>query len=215
MRVLAISSTPRADGNTELLLQRAVEGTASAGAETETVYLRKLKIGPCIACGRCSKLGKCWIQDDYQVVFEKMLAADRIIFASPIFFMTVCAQAKLLIDRCQCLWSRKYVLKRPVGPRGDVDRRAMVIAAGGSASRKMFDSVRMTMKYFFDALGAHYTLNLFVNRVDDKGAIMNHPHAMQEAYRLGRELVLGEKPTSAKPVDVELYGEPAAKTPRK
>lgn len=214
IRVLAISSTPRPGGNSERLLEKAVEGAISAGADAKTVYLRKLKIGPCAECCACFKLGKCRIADDYQGVFEVMLKADRIIFASPVFFMTVSAQAKLLIDRCQCLWSRKYVLKQPVCPDGPEDRRGMVIAVGGSASKKMFESVRMTMKYFFDALDVHYTLNLFVNRVDAKGEIDDHPTALKEAWRLGRELVPGEKPAAKKPVDVALYDAPAAKKPR-
>ena len=80
--------------------------------------------------------------------------------------MAVCAQAKSLIDRCQCLWAHKYILKKPLIKTTDRDRRAMVIAVGGSKSKKMFESIRLTMKYFFDVLDINYTSNLFVNKVE-------------------------------------------------
>jgi hypothetical protein len=117
--------------------------------------------------------------------------------------MSVCAQAKILIDRCQCLWANKYVLKKPLFINGNRDRRAMVIAVGGTKSKKMFDSVRLTMKYYFDVLDMQYVANLFVNKVDDCGEIKKHPIALKEAYRLGSELVTVETPPE-KPIDVEL-----------
>jgi len=214
LKVLAISTSPRRNGNTDALLNEAVRGAVDAGAETEFLYASKMNIAPCVECSACFKTGKCRVMDDYQVAFEKMLAADRIIFATPIFFMTVCAQAKLLMDRCQCLWARKYVLKQPACPDGPEDRRALVIAVGGSASKKMFDCVRMPVKYFLDSLDVHYSFNLFINRLDEKGEAGNNPSAMKEAYRLGRELVEGEKPTGAKPVDVEIYMDRSGENPR-
>ncbi len=133
----------------------------------------------------------------------KMLEADRLIFATPIFFMAVCAQAKALIDRCHCLWAHKYVLKQPLITTGR-DRRGMVIAVGGTKSKKMFESIRMTAKYFFDVLDMAYVANLFVNKVDAAGEIKEHPSAMGEAFRLGRELASSNTPVPDKPVNVGL-----------
>jgi len=73
------------------------------------------------------------------------------------------------------------------------------------SAEKMFDGIRMTMKYYFDVLDVNYTINLFVNGVDEKGAILKHPKAMQEARRLGIQLVTDEGPTPEEPEDVELY----------
>jgi multimeric flavodoxin WrbA len=203
VKVLGISTSPRVNGNSDLLLQRALAGAGSAGAQTELLRLRDLNIAPCIECNSCRTTGRCGVEDDYQMVLAKMLDADRLIFATPIFFMAVCAQAKVLIDRCQCLWARKYVLKEPLVTSGARDRRAMVIAVGGSKSKKMFDSIRLTMKYYLDVLDTHYAANLFVNKVEDSGDIEKHPSAMKEAFRLGKELVTAAAP-SEKPVDVEL-----------
>jgi multimeric flavodoxin WrbA len=204
VKVLGISSSPRLKGNSDLLLREALSGAESAGAQVEYIRLSDLNISPCVECNSCYKTGRCRIEDDYQDVFKKMLETDRLIFATPIFFMNVCAQAKILIDRCQCLWAHKYVLKKPLVTGSSKDRLAMVIAVGGTKSKKMFDSIRLTMKYYFDVLDMQYAANLFVNKVDDCGEIKNHPLAMKEAYRLGSELVASETLLSEKPIDVEL-----------
>jgi multimeric flavodoxin WrbA len=203
VNVLGISASPRLNSNSDLLLCQALAGAEAAGAETEYIRLRDLKIAPCVECNSCNKNGVCRIEDDYQMLSSKMLEADRLIFATPIFFMAVCAQAKALIDRCQCLWARKYVLKQPLQTAGR-DRRAMVIAVGGTKSKKMFESIRLTAEYFFDVLEMAYAANLFVNKIDAPGQIKQHPTAMDEAFRLGRELVSSQTPTSEKPINVEL-----------
>jgi multimeric flavodoxin WrbA len=117
--------------------------------------------------------------------------------------MTVCAQAKMLIDRSQCLWAYKYVLqKQIITPKRD--RRAMVIAVGGSKSKKQFESIKLTMKSYFDVLDINYAANLFINKVDDLDEIQKHPSALKEAFRLGKELITAEPPLPQKPVNVEL-----------
>lgn len=203
VKVLGISTSPRRDSNSDLLLQQALAGAEAVGAETEYLRLRNFNIAPCVECNYCFKQGSCRVEDDYQMLSSKMLEADRLIFATPIFFMTVCAQAKALIDRCQCLWAHKYVLKQPLITTGR-DRRAMFIAVGGTKSKKMFESIRLTAKYFLDVLDMNYAANLFVNKIDEPGQIKKHPSAMDEALRLGRELASTEAPPPEKPINVEL-----------
>jgi multimeric flavodoxin WrbA len=203
LKVLGISTSPRMNSNSGLLLQQALAGAESAGAQTELLHLYDFKIAPCIECNSCFKTGKCKIEDDYQIVMKKLLDCDRLIFATPVFFMTVCAQAKMLIDRCQCLWAHKYVLKKPLITAGK-DRRAMVIAVGGSKSTKMFDSIRMTMKWYLDSLDMNYVANLFINKIEEAGQIARYPTAFEEAFRLGKELAATAPPPPDKPVDVIL-----------
>lgn len=212
LKVLGISSSPRMEGNSDLLLREALAGAESAGASAEHLSLRDKRIAPCVECNSCYKTGVCRVQDDYQGIFAKMLDADRLVFATPIFFMAVCSQGKLLIDRCQCLWSRKYVLKEALFGDGSRDRRGMVIAVGGSKSRKMFDCIRLTMKYYFDVLDVRHVSSLFVNRVDTKGDVPKHPKALSEAHRLGRALV-AEGPAAEAPEEVELFEEWQAQEP--
>lgn len=203
IKTLGISMSPRNNGNSDLLLHEALAGADSAGSHIEYIRLSDLNIGPCIECNACYKTGTCQIQDDYQQLLKKMLDADRLIFATPIFFMSVCAQAKMLIDRGQCLWANKYILKKQL-IRPQRDRRAMVIAVGGSKSKKQFESIRLTMKYYFDVLDINYAANLFINKVDRLSEIQKHPSALKEAFRLGKELITAETPTSQKPINVEL-----------
>ena len=80
----------------------------------------------------------------------------------------------------------------------------MVIAVGGSRSKKQFDGIRLTMKTYFDSLQMNYTINLFVNKVDDVGEIKKHPSAMDEAYRLGIMLVRADSAPPSKTIDIEL-----------
>jgi multimeric flavodoxin WrbA len=204
LKVIGISASPRLNGNSDLLLRQALAGAESVGAQTEYLRLSDFKIAPCIECNSCYKTGRCVVKDDYHIISAKMLDADRLIFATPIFFMTVCAQAKALIDRCQCLWAHKYVLKKPLITAAGRDRRAMVIAVGGSKSKKTFDCIRLTMKYFFDVLDMNYAANLFVNKVEDPGQIKNHPSAMERAFALGQKLVVPDTPPPEKPLDIEL-----------
>ena len=186
-RVLGIACSPRRNGNTDVLLHAALEGARAAGAETELVALRDKQLSPCVECNSCFNTGACRVQDDYQGILDKLVATDRIIFASPVFFMSVTAQAKLLIDRCQCLWSRKYVLEEPlIQPARD--RRGMVIAVGGSKGKRMFDCVHWTLKHWFDVLDMRFAAALYVNQVDAKGDAEQHPSAVAETRRLGRLL---------------------------
>jgi multimeric flavodoxin WrbA len=202
IKVLGLSTSPRENSNSDLLLRQALAGAQSAGASVEYIKLSDLNIAPCRECNWCYTTGACRIQDDYQVLSGKLLNTDRLIFATPIFFMNVCAQAKALIDRSQCHWANKHILKKQLITGGQ-DRRAMVIAVGGSKSIKMFDCIRLTMKFYFDTLEMRYVANLFVNKVSDAGQIQKHPLALKEAFRLGKELITAPAPPE-KPIDIEL-----------
>jgi multimeric flavodoxin WrbA len=203
LKILGISSSPRIKGNSDLLLRRALSGAESTGAHIEYIYLPDYNIGPCTECNSCYATGRCIVDDDYRQIQEKMLDIDRLIFATPIFFMTVCAQAKILIDRCQCLWAHKYVLEKKLF-NSDRDRRAMVIAVGGSKGIKQFECIRRTMKVYFDALQMKYVAGLFINQVDRRGDIEKHPSALNEAYHLGEVFADPNVPLDQKPIDIEL-----------
>ncbi len=203
-QLLGISSSPRLNGNSDLLLREALAAAEAAGAICEYLRLADFSIAACTECNGCYKTGRCVVQDDYQQIFEKIVKAELLIFATPVFFMNVCAQAKLLIDRCQCLWARKYILGRSPLRSTGLAGRALVIAVGGSKSRKMFDSIKLTMKYYLDAVDMCYWANLFVNKVDEAGKVRQHPAALKEARRLGRELVTTDSCPET-PTDISLF----------
>jgi multimeric flavodoxin WrbA len=187
MRVLGIHGSPRRGGNTELLLQEFLRGCREAGAEVEEVFLRNLKISPCLEIYACEKDGQCPIKDDMKPLYGKLVEADILAVASPIFFYAVSAHLKAMIDRCQALWAKKYLLKQPVAPGGG-GRKGVFLAVGGARGAKNFDGALLTMKYFFDALDRTFDRALLYKGVDGKGEILRHPTAMAEAYSLGKKI---------------------------
>ena len=189
MKVLGILGSPRKGGNTELLLEEALKGAEAEGAETERLRLTEFEIFPCRECLACYKDGNCILLDDMSRIYPKLLEADIIILASPIFFYGVTAWAKGLIDRCQALWARKYQLKDPsLGSEGK-KRKGFFISAGGTKGQKVFDGAILTAKYFFDVLNAGYAGELVIREVDAKGDILKHPETLKEAFEAGRKLV--------------------------
>lgn len=203
LTTLGISASPRANGNSDLLLARALYGAEQAGSQIEHVRLCDYRLSGCTECEACHTTGSCGIDDDYGLIQEKLLAADRLIFATPVFFMTVSAQAKVLIDRGQCLWIRKTLLGRPLFETNR-DRRGMIIAAGGSGSKRQFECVRRPIQSCFDYLEVSHVSSLFVNKVDEKGAVLKRPEALAEAFRLGHELAASQEPVPDEPVSVEM-----------
>jgi len=171
-------------GNTDLLLDEALKGAASQRAEVEKILVDKLQIAPCKEYYGCLKDGKCVIKDDMDDIYDKLLATDAVIIASPIFFYTVSAQLMLLISRCQALWARKYVLKNMDIP----EKKGAFIAVGATRGAKLFDGPKLTIRYFFQAINAKYTDELLIRGVDKKGEIKEHSTALSDAYELGKRL---------------------------
>jgi multimeric flavodoxin WrbA len=190
MKVLGIHGSPRRGGNTELLLKELLRGCKAEGAEVEEVFLRELKISPCLEIYACKKDGQCPINDDMKSLYQKLVETDVLAVASPIFFYAVSAHLKAVIDRCQALWARKYILKQPVSP-DKPHRKGVFLAVGGSKGSKIFDGPLLTIKYFFDALDMTFYRSLLFKEIDAKGEILGHPTAMAEAYSLGKELGRG------------------------
>ena len=204
VKVLGISTSPRREGNSEWLLRQALSGAEQAGATTEFLRLCDYRIEGCSECYSCSAHGVCPVNDDYPPILDKMLETDRLIPATPVFFMTVSAQAKLLIDRGQCLWVRQTRLHLPLFP-SKRDRRGLLIAVGGSRSRKQFDCVRQPVQSCFKCLEVDYLGSLCVNQVDEKGAILKRPEALDQARRLGRLLAGADTPLPQEPITIEMF----------
>jgi len=189
MKILGIAGSPRRGGNTDTLLDRFMEGAASKGAETKTLIVCQLKIAGCLHCDACLKKGICRIQDDMQMVYREMEAADGLVVASPLQFMTVPSELKALIDRCQALFVRKYILKVP--PLGDTrPRKGFLISIGGRRTiPNLFDAELITIKTFFRTLDVRYAGDLLISGVDAKGDILKHPDQLTRAFEEGQKFV--------------------------
>lgn len=185
MKVLGIMGSPRVKGNTDLLLDEALKGAQSQGAEIEKIIVDKLKIAPCKEYYGCLRDGNCVIRDDMDNIYPKLLEADRIIIASPMFFYGVTSQLKALIDRCQAIWARKYVLKQKLS---DKERKGAFIAVGATKGKQLFDGSILVIKYFYQAIEVSYVDELLIRGVDKKGEIKDQPTALSEAFELGKRL---------------------------
>lgn len=188
LKVLGIAGSPRRGGNTDLLLYEILRGAASRGAKVKTIILNDLKIAPCQHCDACLQKGRCRIMDDMQMVYRELEDADRIVLASPIQFMGVTSQTKAMIDRCQALWARKYVLKQP--PLGNKrQREGLFVSVGGRRIDNLFDAALVVVKTFFRILDVDYSGELVFSGIDEKGAIAKHPDALNQAFLTGQKLV--------------------------
>ena len=106
--VLVISTSIRPNSNSEMLANAFADGARTSGNDVEVVSLKDKTIGFCKGCLACQKLGRCVIKDDANEITEKMLSADVIVWATPIYYYEMCGQMKTMIDRANSLYSRDY-----------------------------------------------------------------------------------------------------------
>lgn len=189
MKVLGIYGSPRKGGNTDQLLDKALEGAESAGAEVSRVYARKLNMCGCIECGGCDETGKCVVKDDMQSVYPLLEESDVIILSSPIFFYGVTAQVKALIDRSQASWSKRMLEKTPQERKTFDSGKGYLIAVGATRGENLFEGAILTARYFFDALDMSYEGGIFFRSLEKKSAVNETPETLQEAFNLGLKAV--------------------------
>jgi multimeric flavodoxin WrbA len=193
LKVLAFATSPRRHGNSETLLDWVLaEMAKEPGIAIEKVALDEVTIEPCRGCNACEVLNKCVQRDDMDILHDKILAADCVIFASPIYCLGICAEGKALIDRAQVFRSRKYVLKLPVVPPERKGKRlGIFISAAGQNWDIVFDGAKMSIKCFFHVteIADRDILYLLVRGVDKAGEVETHPTARDEARATGRKAV--------------------------
>jgi multimeric flavodoxin WrbA len=188
VRLLGIHGSPRRKGNTSLLLKKAIQGAIEAGAEVEEVVLRDLKMSPCLEIYGCKQTGRCVIKDDFQGIYDQLLSCHGLMLASPVFFYAVSAHTKILMDRCQSLWAKRYwVEKAPIGKR-KAKRKGVFISVGATKGKKLFDGTLLSIRYFFDALDVELWRSLLYRGLDFQGDVLEHPEYLEESYRAGKEL---------------------------
>ncbi|MFO8101277.1 MAG: flavodoxin family protein [Dehalococcoidia bacterium] len=175
MKILAIIGSPRKNGNTEILINEAMEGAKGAGAKTEILNIGEMDIGPCRGCAFCLEGGECSISDDMQHIYPKLLEADGIFIGTPVYFWNVSAQVKILIDRTYHLMVHRKL-------RGKVGGIAVVANRAGcgnaySSLNDYFALMRMTL-----AGGV-------IGYADEPGDIRGDSEAMSQAGAAGKAMV--------------------------
>jgi multimeric flavodoxin WrbA len=186
--IIALYGSPRRQGNTGSLLQKAVEGARSSGSMVKEYVLRDYKISPCLELYHCLKDGECSIKDDYQMIRDDILKAKALMLASPIFFYTVSAHTKMFMDRCQSLWVKKYSIDQTPFGQWTPKRKALFISVGATQGKKLFEGTLLTVKYFLDVLDASLWKSLLYRGLDKATDVQSHPEYLEEAFASGQEL---------------------------
>ena len=172
-KVLIISSTPHKGGNSDILSDEFAAGAKEAGNAVEKIRIADRKIGYCTGCYACQKTGKCAIKDDAQKVIDKMMAADVIVLASPVYFYCVSAQLKALIDRTVVVYPKL------------TNKRFYYILTMADTNRKMFDGALAALRGFLACYdGSKECGKVCASGVYEKGAVRD-TRFMDSARRLG------------------------------
>ena len=178
-------TSPRKGGNTDILLDAALNAALERGAEIEKIVVNDLTFAPCQACDDVRDDGRCNIEDDFQEIYDAILKADAVIIASPVYFGTVTAQLKMLIDRFQCHWRAKYIVKT-------IEKTFMkqggFICIQASSRSDFFDNARSIMKNFFATVGIEYCREVFCTSIEKKGSVKDRPNCMEKAVVMGEKL---------------------------
>ena len=189
MRILAICGSPRKGGNTDTLIDKALEGAEGSGADTEKIYLEDLDIAPCSAeeYDSVNDEGFSVVNDDIHIIFSKIREADGLILGSPIFFGSLSAQVKTMIDRFQCVWLSKVLLKKELYT---IKKPGAFICAEATQREDFFENARSIVRHFFATISIDYKEELFCPGVDSKDSVLKKPECLEKAYELGKKLAV-------------------------
>ena len=175
--ILIISASPRKGGNSDMLCDQFMKGAGEAGHKVEKLRLAELKIDYCSACYACKKVGHCIKQDDMAKVIEKMRAADVIVLATPVYFFTMNAQMKTMIDRTL----------GGVQKSGLENKDFYMIATAADGKAAMERTIDGLRGYLDCMPGAKEKGVIYGAGAWQLGDILKNP-AMEEAYRMGRNI---------------------------
>lgn len=176
-KVLILSGSPRRDGNSDLLCQQLARGAIDAGNSVETVHVAEKKVAPCIACYHCrDNGGKCVYNDDEAEILQKMVDADVIVFASPVYFYSIDAQLKAVIDRTVARWLEVK------------NKRFCYVITCADEETAAAETTLACMRGYADCVeGATELGVIYGTGVYQKGEIVNL-QAFEQAYNLGASI---------------------------
>jgi multimeric flavodoxin WrbA len=191
MKVLGICGSPRAGGNTDTLINKVLEGAASAGAIPEKITLDKLKLSPIKEeeYENISPEGLSVVNDDIHAVFKKIQECDALVIASPIFFGSLSAQAKMMIDRFQCVWLANNIRNMNIFSK---KIQGAFLCVEATQREDFFENARSIVRHFFATINADYKEELFCPGLDRKGSVLEKQDYLEKAYELGRRMAGGE-----------------------
>lgn len=176
-KVLVISSSLRKNSNSEMLADEFMRGAKEAGHQAEKVSLRDKRIGFCKGCLACQKTGHCVINDDAAEIAQKMLTADVIAFATPIYYYEMSGQMKTMLDRANPLFSSDYAF-----------RDIYLLTTAADSDEDAMDGARKGLEGWIACFEkAELAGTVFAGGVDAPGEAKEHP-ALEKAYQMGQNI---------------------------
>lgn len=191
-KVLGIGGSPRKGGNSDILLERMLEGAAAGGVDVETVQLRDYSFQSCIGCERCRKDKQCTgLLDGMQLIYPKIIEAGGLILVTPVYNYNVTAWMKAFLDRLYCFYD--FGDERPgswSSRLGGQQRKAIIAAVGEQPDREEggMDLVMQAMRLPATALGYQVIDEFGVLGVFARGKVREHPQTLEQAEALGKKL---------------------------
>lgn len=176
-KVLILSGSPRKGGNSDTLCEQFKKGAENAGHNVEKIFVATKNVAPCMACYYCSKHnGECAIKDDMKDILDKMLNADVLVLSSPVYFYSISAQLKAVIDRTVARWLE---IK---------NKEFYYIMTSAEDSDAVMNCTLECMRGFAECLEGSVEKGVIYGKgVYEKGEIQNHL-SMQEAYDMGKNI---------------------------
>ncbi|MDD5143607.1 flavodoxin family protein [Methanoregula sp.] len=194
--ICALLGSPRRQGNTALLLSRAVAGAREAGCTVTTVIVPSLEFSPCREIYFCRDNDRCKLQDGITGLYPLFASLDSLIIATPVMTMGVPGALKSFMDRFQVFYCAKYLRNSPlVAPEKRKYRNTLLISIAGMNLPDNFDGVRQSAQAFCDIIDCPLTDEILVRDMDGKKDLNRFPEILDEAYRKGR--MLGEHVVAA------------------
>ncbi len=175
--ILIISSSPRKNGNSEILAAAFAKGATEAGNNVETIYLREKQISFCRGCMACFKLGHCVIKDDAAGIIKKMHDSDVLVFASPVYYYNVSGQLKTMIDRANPIYDTDYIFKGVY----------LLSTAAEDEDGTNEGSVKAVQGFVDCFERAELKGVVFAGGVTNVGDVKDHP-AVFKAYEMGKSV---------------------------
>ena len=174
MNILVLSGSPRKGGNTELLAEAFAKGATEGQHHVEIVSVRDYKVNPCLGCNACFNTdGVCAQKDDMAAIYEKMIQADMLVIASPVYFYGISSQLKAVIDR----------FHNPIRDTFHIKKMALLLV-GAASLPELFDAILTEYNLCLNFFNIEDAGKVLVRGVKEKGDI-NNTDALNEAYRLG------------------------------
>ena len=175
-KVLILSGSPRKNGNSDILCNEFMKGAMEAGHNVEKICVAEMRIGYCRGCYACKDTGICAIQDNMAEVLQRMIDADVLVLASPVYFYSIDAQLKAVIDRTVARWTEVK------------DKELYYIMAAADEDRTAMNTTLACFRGYADCIeGAKEMGVIYGTGVYQKGEIMS-TEAMKEAYEMGRRV---------------------------